>query len=237
MTSRNASFYDRGVGGVLLVPLKWVCISLMLLLGLILAAWIIDWVFVYRIWPDGIARLQRILEQDIARTYDIECWCGDLPKLAHGVANSLYNLLFRLSGIHEMGLRFAEGAALAVPDTIVRNAYVANFEAIQVAMLGTQLIGVRLATVPVALPLIVLCYGVAMADGFTQRAIRRVSGGRESSNIYHRAKYLQFVLVVTSMAIFLLWPSSIDFPAISSMALAIAAVLVHVQWSYYKKHL
>lgn len=237
MTSRNASFHDRGVAGVLLAPVKWFCISVMILLALILVAWIVDWIFVYRVWPDGVAQLQRILEQDIARTYDIECWCGDLPKLAHGAANSIYDLLFQLSGIHDMGLRFAEGAALSVPDTIVRNAYVANFQGIQVAMLGTQIIGVRLATLVVVLPLIALGYGVAMADGFAQRAIRRVSGGRESSNIYHRAKYLQFVLVVTSMAIFLLWPSSIDFPAISSMALAIASVLMRVQWSYYKKHL
>lgn len=237
MTSRNASFHDRAIAGVLLAPIKWFCISVIILLGLILVAWIIDWIFVYRVWPDGIARLQRILEQDIARTYDIACWCGDLPKLAHGVANILYDLLFRLSGIHEMGVRFADGAALSVPDTIVRNAYVANFEGIKVAMLGTQIIGVRLATLVVVLPLIALGYGVAMADGFAQRAIRRVSGGRESSNIYHRAKYLQLVLVVTSMATFLLWPSSIDFPEISIMALAIAVVLVRVQWNYYKKHL
>ena len=237
MTSRNASFHDRGVAGVLLAPLKWFCISVMILLGLVLTAWIIDWIFVFKVWPDGVAQLQRILEQDIARTYEIECWCGDLPKLAHGVANTFYDLLFRLSGIHEMGLRFAEGAALSVPDTIVRNAYVANFEGIQVAMLGTQIIGVRLATLVVVLPLIALVYAVALADGLVQRAIRRVSGGRESSNIYHRAKYLQFVLVVTSMAIFLLWPSSIDLLVNCSILLSISAVLVRLQWLYYKKHL
>ena len=221
----------------MLAPLKWFCISVMILLGLVLTAWIIDWIFVFKVWPDGVAQLQRILEQDIARTYEIECWCGDLPKLAHGVANTFYDLLFRLSGIHEMGLRFAEGAALSVPDTIVRNAYVANFEGIQVAMLGTQIIGVRLATLVVVLPLIALVYAVALADGLVQRAIRRVSGGRESSNIYHRAKYLQFVLVVTSMAIFLLWPSSIDLLVNCSILLSISAVLVRLQWLYYKKHL
>lgn len=237
MASRNASFHDRDIAGVLLAPLKWFCISVMILLGLILAAWIIDWVLVFRIWSDGIAPLQRILEQDIARTYDIGCWCGDLPKLALGAANIFYDLIFRLSGIHDMGVRFAEGAALSVPDTIVRNAYVANFEAIQVAMLGTQLFGVRLATLAEVLPLTALGYGVAMADGLVQRAIRRVSGGRESSSIYHRAKYLQLALFVTSATIFLLWPSSIDLLAMSIMALAIAAVLVRVQWSYYKKHL
>ncbi len=237
MTSRNASFHDRGVAGVLLAPLKWFCISVIILLGLILVAWIVDWIFVFKVWPDGIARLQRILEQDIARTYDIECWCGDLPKLAHGVANSFYNLLFRLSGIHEMGLRFAEGTALSVPDTMVRNAYVANYEGIQVAMLGTQLIGVRLATLVVVLPLIALGYGIAMADGFAQRAIRRVSGGRESSSIYHRAKYLQMVLMVTTGAAFLVLPQPLNPWALCVVILAGEAILARFQWTYYKKHL
>ena len=207
------------------------------LAGLILTAWIIDWVFVFRVWPDGTARLQDILEQDIVRTHFIECWYSDLPKLATGIANFLYALIFRVTGIHEMGTRFAEGAALSIPDTIVRSGYLANFEAIQVAMLGTQIIGVRLATLVVVVPLIALAYAVAVTDGFVQRAIRRVSGGRESSSIYHRAKYLQMVLVVTSGGIFMLWPSSIDFVAMMSVTLAIAVVLVRAQWSYYKKHL
>ena len=222
---------------MLLTPLKWFCIGAILLLGLILAAWIIDWIFVFRIWPEGIAKLQGILEQEITRTYLIECWNNDLPKLATGIANFLYTLIFRVTGIHEVGTRFADGAALSVPDTIVRNAYVANFEGIHVAMLGTQLFGVRLATLIAVLPLMALVYAVAMADGLVRRAIRRVSGGRESSSIYHRAKYLQFVILVSCMAILLLWPSLIDFLAISSMVLAIAAVLARVQWCYYKKHL
>mgnify|MGYP006266688813 CR=1 FL=1 len=209
----------------------------MLLVGLILAAWIVDWVFVFRVWPDGMARLQSILERDIAQTHFIECWFGDLPELSVRMANFLYALIFRVTGIHEMGTRFADGTALSIPDTIVRSAYLENFEAIQVAMLSTQIIGVRLTTLVVMLPLITLAYAVAMTDGLVQRAIRRASGGRESSGIYHRAKYLQYVLVMMCMTIFLLWPSSMDFAAISGVSLTIAVVLVSVQWGYYKKHL
>ena len=46
-----------------------------------------------------------------------------------------------------MGMRFAEGAALSIPDTIVRNTYLSNSEAIEVAMIGMQLLGVRLVGV------------------------------------------------------------------------------------------
>ena len=135
-----------------------------------------------------------------------------------------------------MGTRFAEGAALSMPDTIVRNAYVANFEGIQVAMLGTQLFGVRLATLFMVLPLIALAYAVAMADGLVQRAIRRVSGGRESSSIYHRAKYLQLVLVVTIGAAFLVLPQPRNPWALCVVSLAGEAILARFQWTYYKKH-
>lgn len=71
-----------------------------------------------------------------------------------------------------MGSRFADGAALSIPDTIVRNTYIANFEAIQVAMLGTQLFGVRPATLAMAVPPFALVYSVALTDGLVQRAIR-----------------------------------------------------------------
>ncbi len=237
LASRNASFYENGIGGLLLAPLKWLGVGVMLLFGLLVAAWVIDGLFVFQVWPDGILRLRNILEEELARTTQMYCWCGDLHRRAVGTANSLYSLIFRATGIHDMNARFAENTALSIPDTIVRNGYLANFEGIRVAMLGTQLIGVRLATMVAALPLMALTYGVAMTDGITQRAIRRVSGGRESSSIYHRAKYLQLALLVTSATIFLLWPSTVDLLVICSIAAGIAAVLVRVQWCYYKKHL
>jgi hypothetical protein len=135
LSSRNASFHSHVIAGVLLMPLKWFWIGLVILLGLIPAAWIVDWIFVFRVWPEGIARLQGILAQDMARTYDMACWCGDLPGLAVGTANFLYDAIFRVSGIHDTAVRFAEGAALSIPDTIVRNAYRGHFAAIQVAIL------------------------------------------------------------------------------------------------------
>ena len=207
------------------------------MLGLILAAWAIDWVFVSRVWPEGLARLQSILNQDLARTNNIECWCNDLPKLAAGTANFLYASLFQATGIHDMGARFADGAALSIPDTIVRKTYIANAEAIEVAMVGTQLFGVRIATLMMAIPLFALVYSVALTDGLVQRAVRRASGGHESSSLYHRAKHLQLLLLVTSGAVNLLLPESIDPRCIWVPGVTVLGILVRIQWAYYKKHL
>ena len=223
--------------GALFAPLKWFLGASLLLLALILAAWIIAWIFVFKVWPDGVAQLQSILEQDLARAFELGDAYGELPRLATGTANFLYAVLFEATGIHGMGASFARASPLSIPDTVVRNAYVANFEVIQVAMIGTQLFGIRLAMLMMALPLVALFYCAALADGLAQRAIRRASGGRESASVYHRAKHLQVLLVSMTAAAALLLPASIDprhiwFPG----ALALG-ILVRLQWAYYKKHL
>ena len=54
-----------------------------------------------------------------------------------GPANLLYSVVFEATGIHDMGLRFADDAALSIPDTVVRRSYLANHEAMEIAMVGT----------------------------------------------------------------------------------------------------
>jgi integrating conjugative element membrane protein (TIGR03747 family) len=240
LASRNASFHEHGIAGALLAPLKGFLVALLLLLGLILAAWIIDGVFVFRVWPDGLAALRRLLAEDFVHTSQLQCWCGDLPGLAAGTAKVLYAVLFKMTGIHDMGTRIAEGAALSVHDTIVRNmrnSYLAHFEAIQVAMIATQRFGVRLAMLAPVIPLLALAYGVAFADGLVQRAIRRASGGRESASLYHRAKHLQVVLLAASGALSLLLPVALDTRWIWVPGCVVLAILARLQWTYYKKHL
>lgn len=237
MASRNASFHEGGIAGALLAPLKFVFAVVLTFVGITLAAWIVDWIFVFKVWPEGIDRLRSILATDLAHTRELAAWQSGVPGAVAGTANFLYGLVFRFTGIHDMGMRFAEGTALSIPDTIVRNSYLANFEAIEVAMIGTQLLGVRIATLILIVPLLVLIYLVAGVDGLTQRAIRRASGGRESASIYHRAKHLQFTLMTTGFLIFLFWPASVDFCWIGLPLAATLAILTRLQWGYYKKHL
>jgi integrating conjugative element membrane protein (TIGR03747 family) len=220
-----------------LAPLKLVFALGLTFVGVTLAAWIVDWTFVFKVWPDGIDRLKSILAADLACALDLAAWQGGVPSAVTGTANFLYALVFRLTGIHDMGMRFAEGAALSIPDTIARNTYLANIDAIEVAMIGTQLLGVRLATIALNLPLLALVYGVAAADGLTQRAIRRASGGRESASLYHRAKHLQVVAVVTGVLAVLLWPAAVNWLLVGIPLAAVVGVLARMQWAYYKKHL
>ena len=86
-------------------------------------------------------------------------------------------------------------------------------------------------------PMLALTYLVASTDGLVQRAIRRMSGGRESASLYHRAKHLQVALLVMCGAITLLTPLSIEPRWILEPGIAVLAILARLQWTYYKKHL
>ena len=237
LASRNASFHEGGFAGALLAPLKLIFALTLAFIGFLVVAWIVDWIFVFKVWPDGIERLKSMLATDFARALDLAQWQGGVPSAVTGTANFLYALVFRITGIHDMGMRFAEGAALSIPDTIVRNTYMANREAIEVAMIGTQLLGVRLATLAFTAPLLALVYVVAATDGLTQRAIRRACGGRESASLYHRAKHSQVVLVVMAGALSLIQPVSIDPRLIWVPCAVLVGILARLQWAYYKKHL
>ena len=136
-----------------------------------------------------------------------------------------------------MGLRFATGAPLSIPDTIIRDSYIANRDAVDVAMIGTQRVGVRLGTLTLMLPLLMLAYAMGAADGLTQRAIRRASGGRESGSLYHRAKHLQVVVVATVFLGVVAWPSPLNCLLVGTALAVLVGVLARMQWTYYKKHL
>lgn len=237
MGSRNASFHDGVVAGALLAPLKFLFALCLAFVGVLLTAWIVDWIFVFKVWPEGVARLKSILDADLGRGIELATWQGGAPGAATGTANFLYGMVFRFTGIHDMGVRFAEGAALSIPDTIVRNFYIANRESIEVAMIGTQLLGVRMAMLTTTAPLLLLVYIVGAVDGLTQRAIRRACGGRESGSLYHRAKHMQVALMATSLLVGLLWPAAIDVRWLGLPLAACLAILTRLQWAYYKKHL
>ena len=237
MASRNAAFHEGVFAGALLAPLKIAFMLILGLVGILAVAWIVDWIFVFKVWPEGVDRLKGILAADLARALKLAEWQGGVQSVVTGTANFLYGLVFGVTGIHDMVLRFAQGAALSIPDTIVRTAYLANSDAIQVAMIGTQLLGVRLVTLAMMAPLLVLVYLVAVADGLTQRAIRRACGGRESASLYHRAKHLQVMLMAMGGVLVLIQPVSIDPRQVGVPVAFLVGLLARLQWACYKKHL
>lgn len=202
-------------------------------------ALVVDWIFVFWVWkPNGVAKLETILQQDLGYTMDLGGVAGDATKFAMMSANALYALIFKSSGLHEMGYRFADPAPLNGPDTMARNFYIMGYEWIRAAMVGVQLFGVRLAILVQSLPVFLLAGMVAFQDGWwAGRYIRRAAAGRESSFLYHRAKHYIFVSLTMVWGVYLLLPFSVDprlviFPFVIALALAVR------YWAaYFKKYL
>ena len=237
MGSKNTSFAEGQLTGVLLSPLK---LALSLAFGsaaVLVVAWCIDWVFVSQVWPDGVDRLRRLLSADLAHGIALAAKQGGEAGEITGPANFLYGLVFEATGIHDMGVRFAEPSALSIPDTVVRGSYLAHKEAIETAMVGTQLLGVRFAILMRFLPLLALLYAVGAVDGLTGRAIRRSCGGRESASVYHRAKYLQMVVLGLGGLALLVWPGPVSWELVVGQIVVLTGALARQQWAYYKKHL
>ena len=210
VVGKNASFHEGPLAGVLLSPLKLAFALMIGLVGILVVAWCIDWVFVSRVWPDGLDRLRSMLADDLGHGLMLAARQGRDAGEITGPANWFYGVVFQATGIHDMGLRFADAEALSIPDTLVRRSYLANRAVIETAMVGTQLLGVRFAILMRFLPMLLLLYAVGTVDGLTARAIRRSCGGRESASLYHRAKYLQMSLLGLGGVVLLGWPGPLD---------------------------
>jgi len=237
MRTDTDAFHARGATGVLFQPLKWAFASMLLVIVLLALAWTIDALMVMRVWPNGLDSLRQLLAAEYARAQSLATTAGISPGYVTITSNGLYALLFKVTGIHDMALRFAQGAALSIPDTIVRNTFLGLGQGVQIAMLGAQLLGVRFAVLGLITPVFLLPYAFAIVDGWSQRAVRRACGGRESASLYHRAKRLQLVLATLLAAIVLLMPMSLDPRWIVYPGALVFSVLANLQWAYYKKYL
>ncbi len=54
----NSAFLDGALAGVLLSPLKLASSLVLGLAALLLCAWIFDWTFAFKVWPQEIERLR-----------------------------------------------------------------------------------------------------------------------------------------------------------------------------------
>ena len=241
-----ASRRDEGLAAhnVFLWPLKLVFYTWLTLALMALAAMGMEVVLAKQVWGEveGLAQAQQTLSRDLALTHDLR---PDAPLmgLAQTCAKGVYGFFFQLIPIE----RWMTNAALlpAQPDVtyyggdiITRNDFVYPLQdEIRLAMLRAQIFGVRLAILMGAAPLFLLIWALGLVDGLTQRHIRRACAGRESSSMYHRAKFFQFAGLAMGVMVYLMWPVSIRPEWIVIPLALLTGLLSRVQWTYLKKYL
>jgi integrating conjugative element membrane protein (TIGR03747 family) len=107
-----------------------------------------------------------------------------------------------------------------------------------IAIYVAQNIAVRAAVLLFALPLLVLLSLLAVIDGLMRRDLRRWSGGRESSFIYHHAKKLTSWGLTGGFALYLSCPFGGIDPVLTVVALcAFAAWSLSMTVASFKKYL
>jgi integrating conjugative element membrane protein (TIGR03747 family) len=192
------------------------------------------------VWKE-ISNPEEVMIEAISHAWALTMWqdhTTHISQLAATLAAFVYWLFFKLTLIHEAMERFSQDAPTNMIDMVYRNALIVpNKTEIRVAMLSTQLFSVRLALVLGCLPLLVVAYAAGMIDGLVERYIRSVSAGRESSSLYHRAKFFQLSGGVTLLMGFICLPLPVDPRLILIPGALVIGLLARLQWKYYKKYL
>lgn len=91
----------------------------------------------------------------------------------------------------------------------IKSAYPVIKDYLQVLILTTAIVVMRLITVLLFLPLFLLLGTVGLVDGLVQRDLRRLGGGRESALLYHRARQCVLPCLQWSCFLFLVLPFAI----------------------------
>ena len=233
----KVDFNDSTIARVLLQPFKLGFAMTIGLAGLLLLAWTLAWIHVAHVWSGRTEGLRHLLMTEMAVGAEFVARQGSSALPPSAFANGLYGGVFEATGLHNMGLRFADGDSLSVPDTVLRRAWIAHHEEVEIAMLSTQLVGIRAGVFLRFLPLFLLLYAVGTFEGLCQRAVRRAQAARESANIYHRAKYTQVVILGMGLVCALVLPMPVSWSHWMGAGAVVVGSLAACQWAYYKKHL
>ena len=194
-------------------------------------------------WPElGLAHSEQLaaaelsyLETDLRRSVVSE---APLP-FARGVQNWLHHYMFEAT--HVVDLLRWNSPTLTSSDSGLRTNYAVVRRSVarlvMAAMYVTDTFALRLSILLLSLPVFVVFGAVAMVEGLVQRDVRRWSGGRESSFIYHWAKRSTLPLLVVCGVGYLASPFTIP-PSVEVLPVAVVfAITVLITASSFKKYL
>jgi integrating conjugative element membrane protein (TIGR03747 family) len=215
--------------------LAWVLMSLLL-------AIVVECIGMVYWWPElGLAHSERLaaaevsyLETDLRRSVICE---APLP-FARDVENRLHRYLFEVT--HVVDLLRWNSTTLTSSDSGLPPNYSVVLRSVArlviAAMQVTDTFSLRLSILLLSLPLFAVFGAIAMIDGLVQRDVRRWSGGRESSFIYHWAKRLTLPLLVVCGVGYLASPFSLRPTLVILPISTVYALTVMVTASAFKKY-
>lgn len=109
---------------------------------------------------------------------------------------------------------------------------------LEILLYVTQDTAVRLAVAFFALPAFAMACLLGLVDGLVKRDLRKWSGGRESSFVYHHSKHYTGWFLTAGFALYLSWPVGGFNPAYMVLVFAmLVALSLSVTVASFKKYL
>ncbi|CCE23779.1 TIGR03747 family integrating conjugative element membrane protein [Methylotuvimicrobium alcaliphilum] len=241
---RPASAQQTAEQGIIATTLiRLVQIVMYLILTLVFSI-VIEWVgMATGFWDEpGVDHSERMLQQELQylnRDFRQSAIVESPMRYAERFSQNFYDLTFKKTGIQSAIIW------LAIPTQAssgqFRKSLHRLFQMVEAyvlaAMTVTQIFGVRLAVLTLAMPAFVLLGATGLVDGLVQRDIRRWSGGRESSFVYHWAKKALYPSLILPWIVYLAMPVSVHPNLVVLPFAVLFAVSLLVMSSTFKKYL
>src|SRR5262245_54092646 len=115
--SDSTLWYARGnIARAVYKPVASVFSTVLLCVFVVLITWLLNWILVSKVWPEGATHLKEILQADFSSLRAMTFRQGHSGYMATRIADGPYNIAFEFTGIREMSERFAQRDALSIPD-------------------------------------------------------------------------------------------------------------------------
>ena len=243
-TSRQPSAQqttEQGIiGAVLTNSFKLVFFLLLTLVFSILT----EWIGMTILWPDqGSQHSQQMLERELDylnADFQHSAVVEQPRQFADTVGAVFYQYSVKSTGIETL-IQWLAQPTTTNKQTVfrvrLRGWYQSVAQYLLAAVTIIQVFATRLAILTLALPAFILLSLVGLIDGLVQRDIRRWSGGRETSFVYHWAKRIVLPSVYLPWIIYLAMPVSIHPNLVVLPFAVLCAVSVAVMATTFKKYI
>ena len=222
--------------GLVVGFLLWLVLSLLASIVVEWAGMLLGW------WESGDGHARAMLERELRYlNHDfVRSLISSSPaRFAGEVVAFGHHWLFEATGISRAlaWLATDPGPDAPLAHSTLHDLYVPLQGYGTAAVAVTHLFLVRLAILILASPVFLLVALVALVDGLGQRDLRRWSGGRESSFLYHTAKAFIRPTLIGAWVIYLALPVSVHPNYVVLPFAALFGLSVAVTASAFKKYL
>ncbi|MCA1925559.1 MAG: DUF4400 domain-containing protein [Thiobacillus sp.] len=240
MASKRVGLYDNNVAVAFLWPLKWLFGTVLLYVLLALIALVVAFLFAKYQWVDPVTASDALFQAEsarVARLLQSGAHAEGFASLPLVAQRWTYWLFFQATTLHDATYAYIAGQRVNEVDQMYLTQFVArNVREIYLAMNVIQVYGIRIGFLMASVPLFMLLYFVATADGLTERYIRRACAGRESADIHKLGRLSKLMFFASAVTVYLCTPVAISpFWVIVPLA-AIFAFATRLQWQFYKKY-